>query len=67
MFANPAKKGVKTSQEITYDVAQKELAKNVGIASSLTGRKSKGIRTEPKQIASTQWILSGRCTRRGVD
>ncbi|KAH7700395.1 hypothetical protein AAVH_32485, partial [Aphelenchoides avenae] len=42
VFANPAKKGVKSSQEITYDTAQKELAKNVGIAGSLAGRRSKG-------------------------
>ncbi|KAI6176971.1 Kinesin-like protein [Aphelenchoides bicaudatus] len=41
VFANPKKGGVKTSQEITYDLAQKEIAKSVGITNSLSrGKRS---------------------------
>jgi hypothetical protein len=44
VFANPKKSGVKTSQEITYDMAQKEIAKSIGITDSL-GR-GKGSKTD---------------------
>lgn len=40
VFVNPKKGGVKTSQEITYDMAQKEIAKSVGI-SLARGNRSK--------------------------
>ncbi|KAI6188028.1 putative tRNA N6-adenosine threonylcarbamoyltransferase [Aphelenchoides besseyi] len=42
VFVNPKKGGVKTSQEITYDTAQKEIAKSVGITNNLGhGKRSK--------------------------
>src|SRR5687768_12078811 len=45
VFVNPKKKGVKSSQEITYDMAQKEIAKQVGGLGGtiLNGKRSKGL------------------------
>ncbi|CAD5220541.1 unnamed protein product [Bursaphelenchus xylophilus] len=41
VFVNPKKGGIKTNQEITYEMAQKEIAKNVGITGGLSKGKSK--------------------------
>src|SRR4051794_27452755 len=44
VFVNPKKGGVKTSQELTYDMAQKEIAKSVGITNNLG--KGKGSKAD---------------------
>ncbi|CAD5214440.1 unnamed protein product [Bursaphelenchus okinawaensis] len=41
VFVNPKKGGIKNSQEITYEMAQKEIAQNVGITGGLNKGKSK--------------------------
>lgn len=46
VFANPKKKGVKTNQEITYDMAQKEIVKHVGLGGGIDGSRSKGANFE---------------------
>lgn len=40
VFTNPKKKGAKTSEQITYDLAQKEIVKTVGIAALGDGKRS---------------------------
>lgn len=52
VFANPKKGGVKTSQEITYDMAQKEIAKSVGITNSL----SRGKRSQADAILEDELV-----------
>uniref|UniRef100_A0AC35FQ69 Kinesin-like protein unc-104 n=1 Tax=Panagrolaimus sp. PS1159 TaxID=55785 RepID=A0AC35FQ69_9BILA len=40
VFTNPKKKGIKTSEQITYDLAQKEIAKTHGISAVGNGKQS---------------------------
>uniref|UniRef100_A0A7E4V2Q9 Kinesin-like protein n=1 Tax=Panagrellus redivivus TaxID=6233 RepID=A0A7E4V2Q9_PANRE len=40
VFANPKKKGVKNCDQITFDLAQREIAKTVGISGLTSGKKS---------------------------
>uniref|UniRef100_A0A914YMR1 Kinesin-like protein n=1 Tax=Panagrolaimus superbus TaxID=310955 RepID=A0A914YMR1_9BILA len=40
VFTNPKKKGAKTSEQITYDFAQKEIAKTHGISAVGDGKRS---------------------------
>ncbi|KAI6241485.1 putative tRNA N6-adenosine threonylcarbamoyltransferase [Aphelenchoides fujianensis] len=52
VFVNPKKGGVKNSQEITYDMAQKEIAKSVGITNS----PGRGKRSQAEVILEEELI-----------